>query len=111
MADRISFQRFLDFPETLPDYSTVWQFRERLAESDSDRLVWDELQRQLDARGLRVKKGVVRDATFIPPTPANRPGGLGETGPGPAGAGTAHGPGGRVDPSSATSSTPRPMST
>ena len=32
-TDRISFQRFLGFPEVLPDYSTVWQFRERLAES------------------------------------------------------------------------------
>jgi len=45
VVDRISFQRFLGFPETLPDYSTVWQFRERLAESGKDRLVWDELQR------------------------------------------------------------------
>ncbi len=69
--DRLSFQRFLGFPETLPDYSTVWQFRERLAESGRDRLVWEELQRQLDAKGLRVKKGVVQDASFITADPGH----------------------------------------
>jgi len=63
--DRLSFQRFLGFPEKAPDYSTVWQFRERLAESGKDRAVWAELQRQLDEKGLKVKKGVVQDATFI----------------------------------------------
>jgi len=30
-----------------------------------DKLVWDELQRQLDAKGYRVKKGVIQDASFI----------------------------------------------
>ena len=71
VADRLSFQRFLGFPETLPDYSTVWQFRERLAESGRDRLVWGELQRQLDAKGLKVKKGVVQDASFITSDPGH----------------------------------------
>jgi len=73
VADRISFQRFLGFPETLPDYSTVWQFRERLAESGRDKLVWEELQRQLDAKGLKVKKGVVQDASFITSDPGHAP--------------------------------------
>ena len=71
VADRLSFQRFLGFPETLPDYSTVWQFRERLAESGRDRLVWEELQRQLDGKGLKVKKGVVQDASFITADPGH----------------------------------------
>jgi len=57
-SDRISFQRFLGFPEQPPDYSAVWQFRERLAVTRTDELVWAELQRQLDAKGLRVRKGV-----------------------------------------------------
>ena len=55
--DRISFQHFLGFPETVPDYTTVWQFRERLAETGREKLVWEELQRQLDENGLKVKKG------------------------------------------------------
>jgi len=71
--DRLSFQRFLGFPEKAPDYSTVWQFRERLAESGRDRLVWAELQRQLDAKGLSVRKGVVQDASFITADPGHAP--------------------------------------
>ena len=57
--DRLSFQRFLGLPEKAPDYSTVWQFRERLADTDKDRAVWAEMQRQLDEKGLKVRKGVV----------------------------------------------------
>jgi len=71
--DRISFQRFLGFPEKAPDYSTVWRFRERLAETGRDRLVWAELQRQLDEKRLTVKKGVVQDASFITSDPGHAP--------------------------------------
>ena len=71
--DRLSFQRFLGYPEKAPDYSTVWQFRERLAETRRDRLVWAELQRQLDEKGLSVKKGVVQDASFITSDPGHAP--------------------------------------
>ena len=42
--NRIDFQHFLGYPGNAPDYSTVWLFRERLAESGRDRLVWEELQ-------------------------------------------------------------------
>ncbi|MCJ7731001.1 IS5 family transposase [Candidatus Bathyarchaeota archaeon] len=69
--DRISFRHFLGYPKSAPDYSTVWQFRERLAESGRDRLVWDELQRQLDEKGLQVRKGVVQDASFITSDPGH----------------------------------------
>jgi IS5 family transposase len=71
--NRIDFQHFLGFPGNAPDYSTVWQFRERLAESGRDRLVWAELQRQLDEKGLRVRKGVAQDATFITSDPGHAP--------------------------------------
>ena len=71
VADRLSFQRFLGYPEKAPDYSTVWRFRERLAETGRDRLVWAELQRQLNAKGLKVRKGVVQDATFITADPGH----------------------------------------
>jgi len=69
--DRLSFRHFLGYPERAPDYSTVWQFRERLAETGRDRLVWAELQRQLAAKGLRVRKGVVQDASFITSDPGH----------------------------------------
>jgi IS5 family transposase len=69
--NRIDFMHFLGFPETLPDYATVWQFRESLAESGKDREVWANLQRQLDMKGLKVKKGVVQDASFITVDPGH----------------------------------------
>ena len=36
-------KRLIGYPETLPDYSTVWQFRERLADTGKHREVWAEL--------------------------------------------------------------------
>jgi IS5 family transposase len=69
--DRISFHRFLGFPGEIPDATTVWLFRERLAETGRDKAVWEELQRQLDEKGLRVKKGVVQDASFITSDPGH----------------------------------------
>lgn len=74
-ADRISFQRFLGWPSQPPDYSTVWQFRERLAATMTDAVLWRELQRQLDEAGLKVRKGVAQDASFIEadPGPSGKP--------------------------------------
>ena len=68
-ADRISFRRFLGYPSTIPDSTTVWQLRERLAETGRDRLLWAELQRQLDEKGFWVRKGVSQDASFISADP------------------------------------------
>jgi len=70
-TDRISFRRFLGYPESIPDSTTVWLFRERLAETGRDRLLWAELQRQLDEKGLQVRKGVVQDASFITSDPGH----------------------------------------
>ncbi len=72
--NRLDFQSFLGFPEQPPDYSTVWSFRERLAETGRDLEVWDELQRQLDAKGLRVRKGVAQDASIIEADPGQSSG-------------------------------------
>jgi len=74
-VDRLSFRRFLGYPEKVPDSTTIWLFRERLAETGKDRRVWAELQRQLDEKGLRVRKGVAQDASFIEadPGPSNKP--------------------------------------
>jgi IS5 family transposase len=71
VADRLSFRKFLGFPETIPDFTTVWNFRERLTESGRDRAIWEELQRQLDSLGLTVKQGMVQDATFITADPGH----------------------------------------
>jgi IS5 family transposase len=71
LADRISFRVFLGTTETVPDSTTIWKFRERLAESGMDKEVWDEMQRQLDAMNLKVKKGIMQDATFITSDPGH----------------------------------------
>ncbi len=69
--DRISFMKFLDFPEKIPDQTTVWYFRERLAKTGKDKAIWKELQRQLDAKGLEIRKGTIQDATFITADPGH----------------------------------------
>jgi len=63
--DRISFQNFIGFDQTIPDFSTVWRIRDRLKARGKDKLLWNELQRQLEKKGYEVKKGVIQDASFI----------------------------------------------
>ena len=71
MADRISFMAFLGFPDPFPDSRTIWLFKQRIADSGKDELIWSELQRQLDAMGLQVKRGTIQDATFIEADPGS----------------------------------------
>jgi IS5 family transposase len=56
-------------PDPFPDSRTIWLFKERMAETGKEEMVWAELQRQLDAMGLKVKRGTVQDATFIEADP------------------------------------------
>jgi transposase, IS5 family len=71
IADRISFKVFLGTKETVPDSTTIWKFRECLAENGVDKEVWAETQRQLNAMNLKVQKGVMQDATFITADPGH----------------------------------------
>jgi len=70
--DRLSFQQFLDYPKSIPDFTTLWRFREELSESDTLDKIWNELQRQIEGKNLRVKKGVIQDATFITADPGKQ---------------------------------------
>jgi len=47
----------------IPDFTTVWLFRERLIDNEVQQ--WSELNKQMERRGLKVRKGVIQDATFI----------------------------------------------
>ena len=62
---------FLDYPDLLPDAKTIWYFRERLSRTGRDRIIWNELQRQLELKGIKVKKGSAQDATFITSDPGH----------------------------------------
>jgi len=70
--NRLDFQQFLDFPEEIPDYSTIWRFRERLTESHIIDEIWSELHKQIAQKGIEVKKGVIQDATFIHADPGKK---------------------------------------
>lgn len=63
--DRISFQNFLGIDKKVPDFTTIWRIRDRLRERGKEDIIWNELQRQLDEKGYKVKKGVIQDASFI----------------------------------------------
>lgn len=72
VADRISFRIFLGTTEVVPDFSTVWLFRERLIECGRYEDLWKELQNQLDEKGFTVKTGTIQDATFITSDPGQK---------------------------------------
>lgn len=71
VADRISFRVFLGTTEVIPDYTTVWLFRERLIKNGKLDAIWEEFTNQLKAKGYEVKKGVIQDATFITSDPGH----------------------------------------
>ena len=69
IVDRISFQRFLGFPENIPDHTTIWRFREYLSENNLHDVLWNELNRQIQDKGIQYSKGVIQDASFITANP------------------------------------------
>jgi IS5 family transposase len=71
LANNISFMNFLGFPEIIPDSTTIWLFRDRLKEKGKIDAIWQELQRQLDVKGLVVREGCIQDATFITADPGS----------------------------------------
>lgn len=67
LIDRLSFRRFCGFEldETTPDETTICRFRGALAEQGVMRACFEEVNRQLDAKGLIVRKGTLMDATLL----------------------------------------------
>ncbi len=70
LADRFYFRVLLGTTETIANSTTIWKFRERLAETGSDNDVRAEMQRMLDAMKLKVQKGIMQ-ATFITSDPGH----------------------------------------
>jgi IS5 family transposase len=67
MRDRLSFRRFAGFSlaDRTPDHATLWRFRQELAEGDLIARVFEEINRQLEARQLIVKRGTLIDASLV----------------------------------------------
>ena len=82
IADRISFQKFLGFPNEVPDYSTIWRFREALAGDNTIDEIWDELHRQMEEKGIKTSKGVMQDAAFVVAAPGKTNSGMKDRGRG-----------------------------
>lgn len=67
LIDRLSFQRFLGigFDEDIPDFSTIWRFRERLVKAELFDTLFDMIIKQLADQDVILKKGTLVDATLI----------------------------------------------
>lgn len=65
LCDRLSFRHFVGIQEEVPDFTTIWKIRNKLKKSDKDKLIWDELQRQLDNKGYEIESGVIQDASIV----------------------------------------------
>lgn len=74
--DRLSFQQFLGFPEKVPDFSTIWRFRDELTESNIIDAIWDDITKQIASHNIVIKKGSIQDATFIQADPGKKRSGM-----------------------------------
>ncbi len=77
LGDRLSFRRFvgLSLADRAPDHSTICRFRNALIEAGLLERLFAELDRQLDAAGLVLKRGTMLDATLIETGASARPDG------------------------------------
>lgn len=75
LCDRLSFRRFvgLGLGEDVPDHTTLCRFRNRLAAAGFLEKLFAELDRQLDAAGLILRRGSMLDATVIETRAAKPP--------------------------------------
>ena len=80
IVDRLSFRRFagLSLQDEVPDHATLWRFRTELAKNGLMERVFAEITRQLEVKGLIVKRGTLVDASLV--AAAARPGRKGADG-------------------------------
>jgi transposase, IS5 family len=67
LLDRVSFRRFCGFAldADSPDETTLCRFRNALKDARLGDKLFEEINRQLDVRGLVVRQGTLIDATLI----------------------------------------------
>lgn len=67
LLDRVSFRRFCGFglDERTPDETTICRWRQDASRQRVMEIAFLEVNRQLEAKGLLVKKGTLLDATII----------------------------------------------
>lgn len=67
LIDRLSFQRFVGFgfDEEIPNFSTIWRFRERLIKADILDKLFELIIAMLEEKQLILRKGTLIDATIV----------------------------------------------
>jgi IS5 family transposase len=67
LIDRLSFQKFvgINFDQEIPDFTTLWYFKEALIKHKLLDRIFSSINRQLELSGLILKKGTIADATII----------------------------------------------
>ncbi len=67
LLERLSFRSFvgLELHDQTPDHSTISRFRKQLRKRGLGKKLFEEVNRQLDGKGLMVKKGTLVDATLV----------------------------------------------
>lgn len=70
LLDRLSFRRFcgLGLDSPTPDETTILRFRHDAAEAQALQACFAEINRQLEVKGLILKKGTLMDATLVKAT-------------------------------------------
>ena len=65
VRDRLSFTRFLrlGIEDSIPDATTLWLFREKLAKAGLIERLFDRFDRHLAAKGYMARGGQMVDAT------------------------------------------------
>jgi IS5 family transposase len=68
VRDRLSFTRFLGlgFEDRIPDGTTLWLFREKLARAGLIDKLFERFGRHLEAKGYIARGGQMVDATIVP---------------------------------------------
>jgi IS5 family transposase len=67
VGDRLSFTRFLGlgFEDRIPDGTTLWLFREKLAKAGLVEKLFERFSRHLEAKGFIARGGQIVDATIV----------------------------------------------
>jgi transposase, IS5 family len=74
VRDRLSFSRFLGLAieDSIPDSTTLWLFREKLAKAGLIEKLFDCFDQHLAAKGYMARGGQIIDASIVPvPTQRN----------------------------------------
>jgi IS5 family transposase len=68
VRDRLSFMRFLKLgiEDRVPDGTTLWLFREKLAKGGLIKTLFDRFGQHLEAKGYIARGGQIIDATIVP---------------------------------------------